>query len=203
MIPKVHIVRCLYYHFRMSTLDAARQRSHLDVHRGSPQRITDWMEQYQIGLIRSIASAAGCEYLPMQPDQGIDALIARYEGSVMDSQIQVQLKAVSGQSRWNADRSRIHAELSAERYADAIKPKEDLIIRTIFLILDLPAEVDAWIDCQNESMQLHNHCYWVSLEGKPSVLGTQNVRISAPIEHLFDDAALCEILEKVKEGKAL
>lgn len=161
------------------------------------------MEQYQIGLIRSIAAAAGCTYSTVNPDPGIDALLTRHDGSIMDSQIQIQLKAVSEQNGWNADRSRIHTELSAERYADAIKPKEELTTRTIFLIMDLPTTVDAWINYQDDSMLLHNHCYWVSLEGEPPKTGVQTVRISAPVEQLFDDAALCEILEKVKEGRAL
>lgn len=187
----------------MSTLDAARRRSQLDIHRGSPQRKTNWMEQYQTGLIRSIASAAGCSYSPVGPDQGIDAILTRYDGSIIDSQIHVQLKAVSGKNRWNADGSRIYAKLSAARYADAIQPKEKISFRVIFLILDLPAEVDTWISCQDESMLFRNRCYWVSLEGGPPKSGVRSVRISAPVEHLFDDAALCEILEKVKEGKTL
>lgn len=163
------------------------------------------MEQFQVGLVRSIAAAAGCDYGTESMDDGIDAMITRNFSGNTDSLIQVQLKAVSGKDRWNADRTQISAKLQSQRCDAARLPLgAGNIVRRIIVIMDQPACDDDWMLLQGSSYLVNNHCYWVCLEGYPEKPPQQNmVTIHAPIEQVFDDMALCAIMEKVRKGLPL
>ena len=184
-----------------SLINAASHYHGVVLRRGAPQRLTDFMEQFQVGIVRSIASAAGCEFLSSSIDDGIDCSIKRRFQGKLDSEIEVQLKAVSNAGRWDSNGTKISAKLSKSRYDTArITPSDDLIMRRIIVIMDMPPVVDDWLTCEHNSFQISHACYWLSLEGYPAVRSTQqNVAVSAPVEQVFDDAALCAIMEKINK----
>lgn len=163
------------------------------------------MEEFQSGLVHSIAAAAGCTCSATSVDDGIDLQVMRFFHGNADSAIQVQLKAVHNQHRWNKDHTKISAKLQLKRYDSARMPLgSGNIMRRIIVIMDQPACEDDWMLLKGSSYLVNNHCYWVSLEGYPDKLPNQNmVTVNAPVEQVFDDVALCAIMEKIRKGLPL
>lgn len=95
----------------------------------------------------------------------------------------------------------IHAKLSKLRYDNSIIAGPNSSERRIVVIMDVPDNVDDWIKLADEGTLLSNN-YWMTCEGLPE-RNEETITISAPVEHVFDDAALCEIMEKVKGGMPL
>lgn len=172
----------------------------LTIQRSSPQRYTNWMEEFQTGYVKSVAAAAGCQCWDSHIDLGFDLKIERYNSQgVPDSEVDLQLKAVSASHCWDVNRTCISAFLSRQRYNMQVNQKP--IHPNLVLIMEIPDTVDKWITKQPDEsgMILSNRCYWVSLAGLPKK-ETDRVKVSAPVNQVFDDASLCMIMEKISKG---
>lgn len=163
--------------------------------RGMPTRATDRMELFQLGVVESLAAAAGCNVSAPIIDNGIDIDLTHELPGDEDVPLRVQLKAVT--SGWNASRSAISADLSLKRYDKMRRP--GVMMPSIVVIMDLPKDVDDWFASGHPHTTMQHCCYWVSLEGAPARSG-KTVSVSAPATNLFDDVALCAIMARIRAG---
>ena len=198
-------ITMLYHSFMVSLAGVIGANPTLTIQRSSPQRHTNWMEEFQTGYVQSVAAAAGCQCWVSHTDLGIDVKISRLDSQgVADAEVDLQLKAVTSPRCWNADRTRISAYLSKKRYNMQINP--NTILPNLVLIMEIPKKIDEWITSTDQTngsgMVLSNCCYWVSLLGCPCT-NSSRVKVSAPSNQVFDDAALCMIMEKISKGMKL
>lgn len=188
----------------MTDLTATREsHANLDIHRGMPSRESNLKERLQIGLIEVIAAAAGCNIAQPQIDNGIDLMITHECPSKheMSGPLHVQLKATASKNRWNADRTRISAKLSHDRY-DQFRMENPAYPR-IIVIMDVDPEIQNWYQANDDFSKIKYRCYWTSIQGLGEVSGKNEVTVSAPRSQVFDDAALCTIFGKIKAGEKL
>ncbi|WP_094664555.1 DUF4365 domain-containing protein [Bifidobacterium tissieri] len=188
----------------MTDLTAAQESYvDLDIHRGMPSRESDLKEQLQIGLVKTIVAAAGCNMSKPEVDNGVDLLLTHEcpEKQEICGPLRIQLKATSRKNRWNSDRTRISAKLSHDRY-DQFRidnPAYPMII----VIMDVDPDMQNWYQADDEYSKIRYRCYWVSIQGRAPVAGKNDVIVSAPRSQVFDDVALCTIFGKIRAGEKL
>lgn len=163
--------------------------------RGLPSRLSDLKELFQTSAIGAIAAAAGCNVGSTKIDNGIDIDLWHELPDDDDVLLRVQLKAVT--NGWNASRTAISANLRDIRYDRMRKP--DTLAPRILVIMDLPTDTSSWLWSRHPYTALRHCSYWVSLEGEPARTG-KKISVSAPVANVFDDAALCEIMARVRAG---
>lgn len=67
-------------------------------------------------------------------------------------------------------------------------------------MLLLPRDQADWLRAGHDQLTPKHCAYWVNLEGVPAT-GKQGTTVSVPLEHVFDDRALCETMRKVGAGE--
>jgi hypothetical protein len=75
-------------------------------------------------------------------------------------------------------------------------------VSTILVAMLVPREVEEWLTLTPENLLVRHCCYWVNLEGVP-ITGETKTTVRVPRQQVFDDSALCAIMERIgKGGKA-
>lgn len=72
----------------------------------------------------------------------------------------------------------------------------------ILILMLLPAEPRDWIAPQPTQELLRGKCFWVNLRGVP-LSGSKpesTTTIQVPIGNVFDDVALCAIMQTIRNG---
>lgn len=120
-------------------------------HRGSPDRITNFMEEYQSASFGAIAAAAGC--VPSKPpiDEGVDYVVTHRslvhpKGVAV---VWVQLKSTTRVLKADADH--LTVQLSRQRY-DQLR-EVDPTVDQILVLMSVPESRDNWIR-QRDSLGL-------------------------------------------------
>lgn len=165
--------------------------------RGSPNRRTNFQEMLQTGYIHAVAAAAGCNVKTYLIDEGIDLGLEHRASSHLhgraDLEIQLKATTVGGRSDF------VTARVSRDRYDEYRHPEPT--IHPIVVIMEMPTEQADWIRSTPEALLVHHRAYWVSLRGFDAVSGN-DVTVRAPRENVFDDLALCEIMQRIGQGGA-
>lgn len=163
--------------------------------RGLPTRGTDLKEFFHTSVILAIAAAAGCNASTTVIDNGVDYDLWHEIPGEEEVLLRVQLKAVA--NGWNAAHTRISAQLGAKRYERM--RRSGTSIPHILVIMDLPSDPATWVWSKHPYTAMRHCSYWVSLEGEPARSGDR-ITVSAPVTNVFDDAALCEIMARLRAG---
>lgn len=169
------------------------------IERGSRDRITNQMELFQRGIIVAIASSAGFGYAIPQWDDGIDIQIKNSSNNTCDIPLSIDIQLKSTRSGFDKN-GYIHSRMTAKRYNEyrierRLEPR-------IVVIMDLPEKREDWYKIQADGSSLvRNCCYWTSLAGASGIPDEQqSVDIKARRDHPFDDATLCMLMAKTRQG---
>lgn len=176
------------------TVDAAEVPP--SVLRGSPSRISNFKEAFQIGLMRSIAAASGA-VISGNPeiDEGVDLnLTHRSAEHIIDAaRLEVQLKA----THRLPSKTGLSVALTADRYEYLRAPS--VAVGKILVVMSVPSEQDRWVHVTAKRLKVRHAAYWVNLEGGPAATGSTKT-VTAPVTQIFDDIALCAIMARIGQG---
>lgn len=167
--------------------------------RGSPKRHTDLMEALQMSYLRAVAASAGCVVLGKpEIDEGIDIMFSHTADSHQfdrTAYLQVQMKSTSAFVGQNTDR--VSANISRDRWNFYCNPNPT--IGKIIVIMSVPATQAHWTYARHKGLSIHYCAYWVSIEGQPEAT-TKTTTVSAPTSQIFNDVALCDMMERIGRG---
>ena len=182
----------------MTTIKSSMSDAEVEVLRGNPTRVTNLMEELELGVITAIAASAGCNIGGFLFDDGIDVDLRHSLPGKEQVSLRLQLKAVTG--GWNTSRTRISAKVALARFDLYRLP--NVSVHTIVVIMDVPPNMDDWVDFSGENSEIRHKCYWVSLLGNDQFKGEgDKVTVSAESASLFDDQTLCEIVARIRAGR--
>lgn len=165
-------------------------------------RKTDLMEKVQEAQFRASAAAAGCSIAKPDPDDGTDWVVFhRNADHVVARQVSIEVQLRST--------SQIAPPLGDElAFAVDNDTFDRLTERTIFprvlIVCILPPNIEEWVNADQVDgiFQLRHLSYWHSLYGTAKTGRTQTT-VHIPTSHVFDDVALCNIMQRVGRGEAL
>jgi hypothetical protein len=168
--------------------------------RGSPGRHTDFMEQLQLGYIRAVAAAAGCVLSQPDIDEGIDLFATHRSPSHTFpadnvARLEIQLKATSdfvGKSS-----NHVSVDMRRDRW-DYFRTHENTIPK-IVVIMNLPKLQEDWTLADHDSFAIFHCSYWVNLADEPESTAQRPIA-KAPKSQIFDDVALCGIMQRIGQG---
>ncbi|MCK5926962.1 MAG: DUF4365 domain-containing protein [Nocardioides sp.] len=169
--------------------------------RGSPQRITNFMERLQAAYVRAVAASAGCNIVgEPEIDEGIDVMLSHnsvYHSAISDgtARLEIQLKATASPA--NICTNHIKASLSRERYDYFASANPSL--HRIVIAMAMPKNQAHWTYSRPKGLSVHYQAYWVNLAGAPPAT-TDSVSIKVPRTQPFDDIALCDMMERIGQG---
>lgn len=167
--------------------------------RGSPKRHTDLMEALQLSYLRAVAASAGCVIFGKpEIDEGIDVMLSHTADSHQYDHIaylQVQMKSTSAFEALNTDH--VSASISGKRWNFYCKPNPT--IGKIIVIMSVPKDLANWTEARHEALSVRYCAYWVNIEAQPEVQ-TETTTITAPKNQIFNDVALCDMMERIGQG---
>jgi hypothetical protein len=167
--------------------------------RGSAKRITDLMEAFQESYVRGVAAAAGCVIVGKpEIDEGVDVMLSHFADIHLKDKfayLQIQMKATT--DGLVEEGQFIKTTLRNDRYN--LFRNDEPSIHRIVVILHIPEDQQDWLRVGEAALLLHHHAYWVSIEGRPASTA-ERVTVKAPTNQIFDDIALCGIMERIGQG---
>lgn len=167
---------------------------------GPPQRLSDFKEAYQEGLVRAVAAASGVVVMRPEIDEGIDLVLThRLPGThTIDdvARLEVQLKATAA----NAARTEtgFAVPVRQDRY-DYLR-RVDPTVPRILIVMSVPTSQDDWVHVTDKRSRVRHAAYWINLEGEPESNAAE-ITVTAPFTQRFDDRALCEMMIRVGQGE--
>lgn len=162
-------------------------------------RHKDRMEMLQDSYLRAVAAAAGCQMSKPDPDDGIDWIITHTSAShTADCQVdlKVQLKSTSATGA-NPENGSVSVRVKNDRFR--LLSRSPVMVSRILVAMILPKDVEEWISADHDMFILRHCCYWINLEGRVPT-GESETVVSVPTTKIFDDKALCEIMERIGRG---
>jgi len=167
--------------------------------RGSPKRHTDLMEALQLSYLRAVAASAGSVIFGVpEIDEGVDVMLSHTADSHLHDHIaylQVQMKSTSAFEGLDTDH--ISASISAKRWN--FYCTSNPTIGKIIVIMSVPKDLANWTQAQHDALSVRYCAYWVNIEGQPEVT-TETTTVTAPKSQIFNDIALCDIMERIGRG---
>lgn len=157
------------------------------------------MEVLQVGYLHAVAAAARCQLSQPNPDRGLDWTITHEATShTFDSEalLKVQLKSTY----------QLSPEPSGETFPFVLKnahlaklAQSPVTVPRILIVQIVPREVEDWVLSNPTELFVRHQAYWVNLEGVSST-GEKTTTVHVPTDHVFDDIALCDMMELVGQG---
>lgn len=167
--------------------------------RGSAKRHTELMEALQIAYVRAVAAAAGCNiYGKPEIDEGVDISLshtADAHGAEGVARLEIQLKATSDFD--GPDSGSISAGITGKRWNYFCTP--DPTIDKIIVIMYIPKDQQEWILASHDVLSVRHCAYWINIAGEPKT-EKDNLKVKASINQVFDDVALCDMMERIGRG---
>ncbi|MFF5108268.1 DUF4365 domain-containing protein [Streptosporangium sp. NPDC000509] len=153
----------------------------------------------QDSYLRAVAAAAGCTMAKPDPDDGIDWILTHSSNKhLADYQIdlKVQLKSTY-QYGPNPANGHVSVKLKNDRLTFmAARP---VTVHRILVAMIIPREIATWVAATHDVFSLRHCAYWADLKGlRPT--GEEETSVSVPTANVFDDIALCAIMERIGAG---
>ncbi|MEV5507141.1 DUF4365 domain-containing protein [Streptomyces orinoci] len=166
--------------------------------------VTACMETLQVGYLHAVAAAAGCSLAQPFPDYGIDWHVSHSApGHTADDEvtIKVQLKCTYQLAARTAPFGPPAATFPFTLDNDHLVKlaRTPVSVHKILVVMVAPRCQDDWLRAGHERLELRHCCYWANLAGHP-VTGRRRTTVRIPTSHVFDDHALCEIMNRVGAG---
>jgi hypothetical protein len=166
--------------------------------RGFPKRHTDMMEAFQISYVGAVAASAGCNIGTMRIDDGIDLMLHhKADGHQGDgvARLEVQLKATSDYAARQSDYVAINMSKERYDYYRTVVPT----LHKIIVVLSMPKDQAKWVSAQHQALMMRHCAYWVNGADLPESKAQRPV-VKAPRDQIFDDVALCLMMERIGQG---
>ena len=163
---------------------------------------TALMETLQVGYLHAVAAAAGCSLSKPSPDvSGTDwHLDHPSHAHVTDptQPLRVQLKCTSQVTPSRlVGASDFPMTLRNEHLAHlAASP---VTICRILVVMIAPGNIGDWLSASADALALRHCCYWANLEGV-RITGQTRTTVRVPVNNVFDDVALCDIMRLRGQG---
>lgn len=173
------------------------------VPRGSEERGTGHMEQFQMAWVSALAAASGsCVYAVGPVDEGIDVHLTHLHAehtahSERRAAVYLQLKATTLPPSGGYAR----AQMTLKRFREFAVAEPT--INQIVVILAMQKRQEHWVFDSGRSLNLYGSCHWVNLAGMDVPEGDDGskVTVKAPLTQVMDDVALALILERIGKGQ--
>ncbi|SDP61763.1 protein of unknown function [Pedococcus dokdonensis] len=156
------------------------------------------MEEFQGSYLRAIAAASGCLVARFDIDDGVDAQFNHKSSQHtaqpdLTARLEIQLKATHAPPSVAS----ISAKMRQDRFqyyrtASPLMPK-------IVVIMHLPQDQADWVIASEDFLRIHHCSYWVNLAGLPDSSAVEP-SVKAPRANVFDDEALCSIMQRIGQG---
>lgn len=159
------------------------------------------MEQLQISYIRAISAAAGCIMDTPDIDDGIDVVLKHKSESHTAipervARLEIQLKATAGPMNNNGS---ISITMRHDRW-DYFRTKDPALPKIVVIML-IPERQEHWTFARPKALSIHYAGYWVNIaDSADSDADRPTVKASG--RQLFDDIALCDMMERIGRGEA-
>lgn len=152
--------------------------------------------ELSFAYLAAVSAMAGytCQRGPQPDVDSIDATVRA--GGRMRPTLDVQLKATASPNRY-ADG--LHLQLSRKNYDDL---RMERTAALILVVLELPVDPDAWLECGTEQLIMRRCAWWESLAGCPDIEGASRV-ITIPETQRFDMVAMQYLIERIRQGQPL
>ncbi|UUN27660.1 DUF4365 domain-containing protein [Streptomyces sp. FIT100] len=157
------------------------------------------MEMLQDSYLRAVAAAAGCTMAKPDPDDGIDWVIT-HASDLHEADCQIDLK-IQLKSTWTSGPNPANGFVSVNLSNDRLKllARQKVIVHRILVAMIIPEDIAAWVEATHDIFKLRHCAYWRSVTGEePS--GEKYTSVRVPTARIFDDKALCEIMERIGKG---
>lgn len=159
------------------------------------------MEELQVSYIRAIAASAGCIVGSLNIDDGVDALLqhkSERHTYITDrvARLEIQLKATS---RDISDTGHITVKMKRDRW-EYFQTKDPSVSK-IIVIMAMPSRQDHWTYARHKSLSIHYCGYWVNIADAADT-GAAEPTVQASQEQIFNDIALCDMMERIGQGGA-
>ena len=163
-------------------------------------------EQLSRAYVHAVTAHAGLIFEPAAIDYGVDGSIRvvqmREGGRLLacGHSIDVQLKATTD---WTFDNDDVVYDVEAKTYNDLVdRFNEPRGTPMVLILMCLPKNEVDWLSITADNLILRNCCFWCHIVGaRTDNTATQRIRI--PRSHMFDQASVGELLDKVRKGEAL
>jgi Domain of unknown function (DUF4365) len=178
-----------------------RSRSGNLVRRGDIP-LSECLQTFQIAQLHAVAASAGCSLQPHNQDyRGIDWEIthgdALHLSEEKEATVKVQLKATqtvpyppkSPSFSFRID----NKHLRKLNYTNPTVPR-------LLLVMLTPSSMADWMTTDQHGIRLHHSAYWVNLSGVQPT-GAEKSTVHVPTEQVFDDMALCRIMQRIGAGE--
>ncbi len=77
------------------------------------------------------------------------------------------------------------------------------MVPRILIVMLIPGEISSWLNQTNKELCLRYCAYWISLEGRPAVSNTSNIKIGIPKSNVFSGDQLDTLMQRVDDGEPL
>ena len=160
------------------------------------------MEALQSSYVRAVAASAGCTIQGVpEIDEGIDLLLrhSSVQHVARDgvARLEVQMKATH---RFNTSEiSPVSVRLRQDRYNELVLPNPT--VDRILVVMCIPQNQAHWSYTRPKGLTVHHCCYWANLAGNPAATAHQPTATLSR-QNVFDDVALCDIMERMGRGGA-
>ena len=159
------------------------------------------MEQFHVGVVSAVASAAGCTVAPPMIDHGVDLLLMQYSDEFPDgvAVLQVQLKSTA-QPR-NLRDEYVAVSLENKVY-DFYRRSARLTLPRIIVAMEQSPFPGDWVVQEANGITLPQaRMYWVSLAGHEES-DAETVTVRVPRLNVFDPTALRGMMKRIGDGGA-
>jgi hypothetical protein len=160
------------------------------------------MEQLQIAYVSAVAASSGCVLAKPEIDEGIDLSVTHTHAahSALNDRVarlEIQLKATHSSLPKGA--ASISAEMRRDRweYYNVVAPT----VHKIVVIMKMPDDPAYWTATSTKALAVRHCAYWVNIAGLPDG-GAHRPTVAAPLSQVFDDIALCSMMERIGKGQA-
>jgi len=185
----------------MALMAPVKQPPRKLVLRGSPQRHTDFMEQLERSYVNAVAAAAGCVVSTPLIDEGVDLTLTHKSDKHLltdkTARLEVQLKATSATTAIHHDS--ISTSIDGSRFNEF--SVSNPTVHKIVVIMHIPKLNEYWVYSRPKGLTIHYCAYWVNLAGQPTT-SSKTTTVSAPLNQVFDDISLCQMMTLIGQGGA-
>ncbi|WP_175869820.1 DUF4365 domain-containing protein [Burkholderia sp. BCC0397] len=161
-------------------------------------------EEFNYAYVCALAAHAGLNRTSSSvDDDSIDVAFKSkgYHGHLVRSpQIEFQLKCTS-QNLVDLDGEVIRFPLPRKNYDDL--RGADFASPRYLAVLLVPEDVEHWIGHNDEHIELHKNCYWLSLRDYEPTDNTNTVTVSIPLHQRLTTGTLKAMMDRASDGEWL
>lgn len=161
-------------------------------------------EEFNYAYVCALGAHAGLNRTSSAVDD--DSIDVAFKGKgyhghlVRSPQIEFQLKCTS-QDLVNVEGEVIKFPLPRKNYDDL--RGADFASPRYLAVLLVPKELAQWIGHNDECIELHKNCYWVSLRDYEPTENEHTVTVSIPTKQRLTSATLKEMMDRASYGEWL